>query len=78
MAGLSFTEATLQFQRDLIRAAIREADGNVSEAARSLGMDRSNFHRKARKILGEELDEWMERGRSAPSAAAPGGGDRNC
>jgi anaerobic nitric oxide reductase transcription regulator len=42
--------ATDEFQRRLIRAALAEAGDNWAEAARSLGMDRGNLHRLARRL----------------------------
>ncbi|MBK8164498.1 MAG: sigma-54-dependent Fis family transcriptional regulator [bacterium] len=38
--------ARQQFEKDLVEAALREADGNVSGAARLLGLDRTNLHKK--------------------------------
>lgn len=34
------------FEREMIRAALEEAGGNISEAARSLAIDRTNLHKK--------------------------------
>ncbi|MFI5371200.1 MAG: sigma-54-dependent transcriptional regulator [Candidatus Eisenbacteria bacterium] len=36
-------------EADAIRRALEEAKGNVTQAARSLGIDRTNLHRKMRK-----------------------------
>ncbi|MCA8989797.1 MAG: hypothetical protein KDA78_19265, partial [Planctomycetaceae bacterium] len=47
-AGL--TEATLDFQRAYIRSAIAEAGGNMTEAARRLGLHRTNFYRKMHQL----------------------------
>jgi len=38
--------ARQRFEKDLVEAALREADGNVSGAARLLGLDRTNLHKK--------------------------------
>jgi transcriptional regulator of acetoin/glycerol metabolism len=36
-------------ERDLLRAELAKAGWNVSRAARSLGIDRANLHRKMRR-----------------------------
>jgi transcriptional regulator with GAF, ATPase, and Fis domain len=46
--GLS--EATNQFQQEFIRRAIRRVRGNMSEAAKLLGLHRSNLYRKMRQL----------------------------
>ena len=46
--GLS--EATNRFQQDYIRKAIKRVKGNMSEAARLLGLHRSNLYRKMRQL----------------------------
>ncbi len=38
--------ARRRFEAEAIRRALREADGNVSRAARLLGIDRTNLHKK--------------------------------
>ena len=38
--------ARQEFERSLVTAALAEADGNVSGAARLLGIDRTNLHKK--------------------------------
>src|SRR5262249_53118056 len=48
---LTLTEATDAFQRDHIQHAIERAGGNVSEAAKLLGLHRPNLYRKM-KLLG--------------------------
>jgi len=45
-----FKEATREFQRELVRRALRENDENWAAAARSLGMHRSNFHHLAVRL----------------------------
>lgn len=58
---LGLSEATNQFQQDFIRRAIRRVRNNMSEAARLLGLHRSNLYRKMRQLgmseAGEEGDE---------------------
>jgi len=49
-AGLTLNEATEQFQSDYIRRAITDADGNMSKAAKRLGLHRSNLYRKMRGL----------------------------
>ncbi len=55
-AGLLLNEATDQFQIEYIRQAIERARGNVSLAAKNLGVHRSNLYRKMRQ-LGMATDE---------------------
>ena len=47
-AGL--TEATKEFQREFIARAVDRVGGNMSEAARLLGLHRSNLYRKMRQL----------------------------
>lgn len=48
--GPNLRTATEAFQRDWIAAAIARAQGSLAQAAREAGMDRSNFHRLARRL----------------------------
>ena len=50
---MTLTEATDEFQRAHIQHAIERAKGNVSEAAKLLGLHRPNLYRKM-KLLGME------------------------
>lgn len=52
--SLSLKEAVEQAERRAIENALRGSDGNVSEAARRLGLERSHLYKKAR-ALGLEL-----------------------
>jgi Nif-specific regulatory protein len=54
--GLNLNDATHEFQRKHIQQAIDAARGNVSQAAKNLGVHRSNLYRKMRQ-LGMETDE---------------------
>jgi len=47
---LGLSEATNQFQQEFIRRAIRRVRNNMSEAARLLGLHRSNLYRKMRQL----------------------------
>lgn len=47
---LGFKGATEQFQRELIQTAVTIHGGNHSAAARELGMDPANFHRKLHSL----------------------------
>jgi anaerobic nitric oxide reductase transcription regulator len=49
-SALSLAGAVDEFQRKFIRSALAEARGNWAEAARSLGVDRGNLHRLARRL----------------------------
>ena len=46
----TLSEAVEQFKRDLIRSRLKSHDGNLSQTARSLGLDKSNFHRMLKKM----------------------------
>jgi transcriptional regulator with GAF, ATPase, and Fis domain len=54
--GLALSEATQEFQADYIRRTIDQVRGNVTEAAKLLGVHRSNLYRKMRS-LGMETEE---------------------
>jgi len=47
---LSLSSATSRFQTEYIRRAIERCGGNVSNAARALGVHRSNLYRKMRQL----------------------------
>lgn len=46
----SLTEQMLRFEKTVIADALDRADGNISEAARALGVDRANLSRKVREF----------------------------
>jgi len=48
--GQPLSEATLRFQTDYIRQVIDRSNGNMSRAAESLGLHRSNLYRKMRQL----------------------------
>jgi Nif-specific regulatory protein len=48
--GLPLTDATTDFQVKYIEQAIKRAGGNMSDAAKSLGLHRSNLYRKMRQL----------------------------
>jgi anaerobic nitric oxide reductase transcription regulator len=48
--GGTLREATEDFQRRWVEACIARNAGHLSRAATEAGMDRSNFHRLARKL----------------------------
>jgi Nif-specific regulatory protein len=52
---MTLAEATDAFQREHIQYAIERAKGNVSEAAKLLGLHRPNLYRKM-KLLGMETN----------------------
>jgi Nif-specific regulatory protein len=56
----SLADATRDFQQHYIRKTIDASRGNMSSAAKRLGLHRSNLYRKMRQLEmagGEELDE---------------------
>ncbi len=48
--GLALADATTDFQVQYIEQAIKRSGGNMSDAARSLGLHRSNLYRKMRQL----------------------------
>jgi len=52
---LGLDKATRQFQTEFIRRAIKLAGGNMSEAARRIGVHRSNLYRKMRQLDMKEV-----------------------
>ena len=63
-SGISDTaplaDATAEFQKEHIRKAIKFNKNNMSEAARSLGLHRSNLYRKMRQLEMNEADGEMD------------------
>ncbi|MFQ5734411.1 MAG: sigma-54 interaction domain-containing protein [Planctomycetaceae bacterium] len=55
-ADFGLTEATQRFQKDFIRRSIKRVRGNMSEAAKLLGLHRSNLYRKMRQLEMSEGD----------------------
>ena len=47
---VALSDATNRFQQEYIRKAIKRVKGNMSEAARLLGLHRSNLYRKMRQL----------------------------
>ena len=58
VSGGTLRAAREQFERDYIGLAIRQHQGRVSQAARSLGLQRTNLYRKARQ-LGMDLKSFV-------------------
>jgi Nif-specific regulatory protein len=56
-AGLNLSDATHEFQRKYIQQTIERARGNVSQAAKNLGVHRSNLYRKMRQLGMETTEE---------------------
>ena len=55
--GIGLTEATNRFQQEYIRRAVKRVRGNMSDAARVLGLHRSNLYRKMRQLEMEITDK---------------------
>jgi Nif-specific regulatory protein len=53
-------EATQSFQQEYIRRAIKRVNGNMSEAARLLGLHRSNLYRKMRQLEMSEASDFED------------------
>jgi DNA-binding NtrC family response regulator len=49
-AGLSLKDARAQFERDCISAVLMRHQGRVGEAAKALGIQRTNLYRKVRQL----------------------------
>jgi Nif-specific regulatory protein len=56
-AGMTLNDATHIFQQNYIKQSIDRARGNVSQAAKNLGVHRSNLYRKMRQLGMETGDE---------------------
>ncbi len=52
---LGLDEATREFQRDFIRRSIRQVNDNMTDAARLLGLHRSNLYRKMKQLEMKEV-----------------------
>jgi len=50
VAGLSLADQMLAYERRLVAAAIERNQGNISAAARELGLDRANLFRKLKRL----------------------------
>jgi transcriptional regulator with GAF, ATPase, and Fis domain len=50
LSGRPLSEALDEFERDLICAALAQAQGNMAEAARILQTDRANLYRRMRRL----------------------------
>ena len=59
-ANVALSEATKRFQQEFIRRAIKRVNGNMSEAAKLLGLHRSNLYRKMRHLEMHEGDGEKE------------------
>jgi len=49
-AGLSLRDARVQFERDCISAVLLKHQGRVGDAAKALGIQRTNLYRKVRQL----------------------------
>ncbi|MDO9140319.1 MAG: helix-turn-helix domain-containing protein, partial [Methylobacter sp.] len=49
-APIDFKQAVDEFQRQLIRQQLAAQQGNMAATARSLGLDRGNFHRLLKRL----------------------------
>ena len=52
---LGLEKATRAFQRDFIRRSVRQVNSNMTEAARLLGLHRSNLYRKMKQLSMSEV-----------------------
>lgn len=56
----TLADATLDFQRAYIRAAISKSEGNMTEAAKLLGLHRTNFYRKINQLRIGDAEETQQ------------------
>ena len=56
-ADLGLNDATKRFQQEYIRRSVKRVNGNMSEAAKLLGLHRSNLYRKMRQLDMDVADE---------------------
>ncbi|MEZ6126484.1 MAG: sigma-54-dependent Fis family transcriptional regulator [Planctomycetaceae bacterium] len=52
---LGLDRATREFQRDFIRRSIKQVNGNMTDAAKLLGLHRSNLYRKMKQLEMSEV-----------------------
>jgi transcriptional regulator with GAF, ATPase, and Fis domain len=57
LLGRSLTDALDEYERELITAALTQAQGNMAEAARILQTDRANLYRRMRRLGVEKSAE---------------------
>jgi len=55
--GRSLTDSLDEYERELIIAALTQAQGNMAEAARILQTDRANLYRRMRRLGVEKSAE---------------------
>jgi transcriptional regulator with GAF, ATPase, and Fis domain len=60
VGDVGLNEATREFQQEYIRRCIKRVKGNMSEAAKLLGLHRSNLYRKMRQLGMSEGDDEEE------------------
>jgi two-component system nitrogen regulation response regulator NtrX len=53
----SFKEAKMRFEKGFIEAKLREFNGNISQTAEAIGMERSNLHKKIKAYGLEDFRE---------------------
>jgi DNA-binding NtrC family response regulator len=64
LADLPYADAKdragAMFDRTYVERLLKRAEGNLSEAARQAGMDRSNFRRLVKKVRGASEEHGQE------------------
>ena len=53
---LHFTEAKREFEREYLIVKLQENNGNISQTAEMLGMERSHLHKKLKTLHIEVSD----------------------
>ena len=53
----SFKEAKMRFEKEFIETKLREFNGNISQTAEAIGMERSNLHKKIKAYGLEDFRE---------------------
>lgn len=55
--SMTLADATIDFQAEFIRQKIRDCDGNMTEAAKKMGVHRTNLYRKMKQLGMENPDQ---------------------
>lgn len=54
--GMNFKEAKKVFEREFLKARLKENDGNISQTAEQIGIERSHLHKKMKTLEVEDFE----------------------